>query len=78
MSAYITKWGNSFGVRIPRAMAKQMGITEGTAIMLIYKHDKIIIEKKHYKLEQLLKQIKPSNLHEEISCGEPVGKEKWE
>ena len=30
-----------------------------------------------FKLEELLAQVRPDNLHEEIESGPPVGKEIW-
>jgi antitoxin MazE len=35
------------------------------------------VRQKKYLLKDLLKEIRPANLHGEISTGEPVGREEW-
>jgi len=32
---------------------------------------------KEYDLDEMLKRIKPENLHQEVEFGRPVGKEAW-
>ena len=32
MATKIQKWGNSLGVRIPKALAEQLGLTAGTRV----------------------------------------------
>ena len=74
MHANITKWGNSLGLRIPRALANEAGIQEGTQVEIFLNNHQIII-RKTYSLESLLEQITPDNIHKEKETGPIYGKE---
>lgn len=76
MHANITKWGNSLGLRIPRALAYKAGIHEGTPVEISLKGDQIIISKS-YSLESLLEQVTEENIHKEIESGPNYGEEVW-
>ena len=77
MESHIAKWGNSLGIRIPMALAKEIGLSEGTLIDLQVENESIIIRRKKNSLEMLLSRITPENLHGEIKTGHPVGREVW-
>lgn len=77
MRARISKWGHSLAVRIPRAFAEQLGISEGAAIEIIASGDTIMLKKSKYRLEGLLAEVRPESLHGEIDTGRPVGREEW-
>lgn len=73
-----SQWGNSIGVRIPRALAKKKGIVVDTAVEVNETEDGVIIKpvgKKEYSLKELVKEITPKNRHTEVDFGRPVGKE---
>lgn len=76
MFANVAKWGNSLGVRIPRSIADQLGISEGTPIDLIIEDNHLLIQKV-YRLESLLAKITPENIHSEIDTGSSIGGEVW-
>lgn len=76
MLGNVSKWGNSLGVRIPRALADQIGIAEGEPIELIVEDNHLLIQKV-YRLENLLSQVSAKNIHSEEDTGSPVGKEIW-
>jgi antitoxin MazE len=72
------KWGNSIGVRIPRALAKKAGIGVDSTIEIDKSDDGIIIKpigKKEYSLKELVRRITPKNQHSEVDFGRPMGKE---
>ena len=73
----VQKWGNSLGIRIPKAIAMRAGFEEGSPIDFDVVDGKIIIKRKQQKLDDLLSLITPDNLHEEISTGKAEGKEEW-
>jgi len=78
MQSRITKWGNSLGLRIPLALAKQIGIADGQRIEMSLDKNRIVIQKaKPYTLKQLLSEITPQNLHGEIHTGKRRGHEEW-
>jgi antitoxin MazE len=72
------QWGNSIGVRIPRALAKRAGIGVDSAIEIDEADEGILIKpvgKREYSLKELVKRITPQNRHHEVDFGRPVGKE---
>lgn len=73
----VQKWGNSLGIRIPKALALKVGIEEGTEIDLDIEEGQHVIKPKSTTLDKLLSQITPNNVHTEISTGEPQGRETW-
>ena len=78
MQARISKWGNSLGVRVPLALAKQAGITDGQTVSLTLEDDRLIIRRsKKFTLKQLLSKITSENLHGEVSTGKRRGREEW-
>jgi len=77
MQIQVTKWGNSLGVRLPRALAKQIGIDEGQKVNVRTSGDKIIIEPltPHYRLEDLLTNISPRAMRDAFAWGPDAGRE---
>lgn len=72
------QWGNSIGVRIPKALAKRAGISMGTTVEIDEAGDGIVIKpvrKKEYSLKELVKGITRQNRHGEVDFRRPVGKE---
>lgn len=78
MSAKIQKWGNSMGVRIPKAIMEKANLSINSEIEIECKNQKIIIfsKKKPIQLKNLLSQITKDNLHAEDSFVK-AGKEIW-
>jgi len=82
MDMTIAKWGNSLGVRIPSALAKAIGLSEGAPVRLAARKGSIVIEpaapaKKKATLAALLAKVTPDNLHSSIETGPAVGNEIW-
>ena len=78
MKATIQKWGNSLGVRIPKVMADDLRLQNGSEVELLEDSDKIIIQpQRKPKLDDLLSAINGDNLHDEVNSGDAVGKEVW-
>ena len=75
----VTRWGNSLAVRIPKALAEQTALHEGSEVELSITDGVLTVRPKApaYTLEQLLDQVGPENRHDEIDWGEPQGKEAW-
>ncbi len=79
MRSKITKWGNSYGVRIPRALVEKLKLQE-TEVDLIQegKGVRLVpVKKKEETLEDLVKLITPQNKHKLVFEDKPVGKELW-
>lgn len=79
--AVISKWGNSLAVRIPKSIAEQLQLSEGSSISIDIVEKNIIIKptskRKKYTLEELLEGMTPEHFHPEIDTGLPVGNEQW-
>jgi antitoxin MazE len=73
----VQKWGNSLGIRIPKALALKVGLEEGSEIDLDVEEGHLVIKPKSRTLDELLLQITSDNLHSESSTGEPQGRESW-
>lgn len=80
MNTTIQKWGNSFAVRLPKAITKQLRMGAGTKVRIDADKRRIIIQqvpKKKETLEDLVARITPETRHKKIDWGGPVGKEIW-
>lgn len=80
METNIQAWGNSLGVRLPKAIAQSQSLVAGSRVRLSEYAGSIIIEpvcEPVATLHDLLKDITPLNLHGEESWGESVGNEIW-
>ena len=75
----VTRWGNSLAVRIPKPLAEQVDIAEGSEVELRVADGALTIRPnaRSYSLEVLLELVTPENRHDEIDWGEPQGREIW-
>ncbi|WP_256379408.1 AbrB/MazE/SpoVT family DNA-binding domain-containing protein [Brasilonema sennae] len=76
----MTKWGNSLAVRIPRALAEQVQIQEGSDVSLSISGDSIVItprKRKKYTLDELLEGMTPEKFYSEVDTGIAIGNEIW-
>ena len=80
MVTKIQKWGNSLGLRIPKALAEDVGVAEGVPVDLSVEHGRLVVapvKKPAYNLDSLLDKITPQNRHAETDFGRPLGGEVW-
>ena len=78
MTAKVQKWGNSLALRLPKALANEFRLEQGSTVELHIVDGKMIVEPyrpPQYRLEDLLKKVSKRNLHAEIKTGRSVGKE---
>ncbi len=72
----ISKWGNSLALRIPQAIAEQLGVKENSSVYLTIEDNRLYI-KKQLTLEEMLETVNPDNVHRElIDHSIPRGKEE--
>lgn len=78
MSVKIQKWGNSLGVRIPKAVIEKVNLSENSEVEIESKNGTIVIfpAKVGYSLDALLERITKSNLHSEEEF-KAEGNEVW-
>ncbi len=80
MKTAIRQWGNSLALRIPRAFTLETELVEGTTVDMVIKHGALLItpqRRKKYRLNNLVRGIKPTNVHREQFIAEPAGREIW-
>lgn len=75
--SHIAKWGTSLAVRIPKPIAEQWGVHDGSAIEMVSRGDQVVMRKKTYSLADMLAQITADNLHPESDTGPVQGNEEW-
>lgn len=69
MITKIQKWGNSLGLRIPKALARDAQVQEGARVDLTVKNGCLLVvptRSNTCDLDSLLAQVSPSNLHAEV------------
>lgn len=75
----IKKWGNSYGIRIPKRILEQLNLTPDSDIELREDGQSITLVpiRPVPLLDELLEGITQENLHGEVSTGHAVGVETW-
>ena len=84
MTVTVKKLGGSVAVVIPRAVAREMELTEGTPLSLSASAGGIVLRRRGRRprrpLSRIVSQIKPASYRRrgrELSETGPVGKELW-
>ena len=74
----ISKWGNSLGLRIPRGLAEDAGLAEGSLVELRVEDGRLVAEPVTVEnLEALLSKVTAKNRHDELFVDSPRGREAW-
>ena len=69
--------GKQLRLRIPKTIAQQAGLNEGTPVDFVVRGNTIVINPQRYSLEAMISQITPDNVHKEIDTGDIAGNEVW-
>lgn len=80
MNATVQKWGNSLALRIPKSLAGDVDLRQGSVVELnIVEGEMIVKPKKERKLSlrQMVRRITKKNLRAETEWGRPMGREMW-
>jgi antitoxin MazE len=79
MQTAIAKWGNSLALRLPRNVAADARLYEGTPVELRVEGERlvIVVARPKYRLADLLAQLKPEHAHGETDWGPARGEEEW-
>ncbi|MDM0111412.1 hypothetical protein QTI66_04580 [Variovorax sp. J22R133] len=74
--SHISVWGNGLALRLTKPMAKAAGVAEGTAVRVIAKPGRIVIETEtEPTLEDMLAAFDPKRHGGEAMAFAPVGAE---
>lgn len=78
-STQVARWGNSLGLRLPKAVAREARLGEGDTVEVSVQDGAIIVRPAQttYSLHELVSRITPRNRHEETDWGKPKGTEQW-
>ncbi len=80
MHVRVQKWGNSLAVRIPKPLAEDAEVKEGTVLNLAVSEGMVVatpVQQRKWSLKQLLARVSKKNLHAEVDFGPSVGREIW-
>jgi antitoxin MazE len=82
MRTMVSKWGNSLGLRIPRGIAEDAGLTDGSRVDLRVENGRLIAEPVAEptaveSLDALLAKVTGKNVHREQFIDAPRGREVW-
>jgi antitoxin MazE len=79
VASTVQKWGNSLGIRLPKAIAEQANLQNGTQIEFDTSNGMLTIRprrrRSRYKLAHLLAKIKGPSPHRRLISDPPVGRE---
>jgi antitoxin MazE len=82
MKVKLAKWGNSLGVRVPKAAAEAAGLKAGAEVDVVVEGRDLRIRQsipfKYYRLEDLIAEMDrlgPENVPETVDWGPDVGSE---
>lgn len=81
MTATISAWGNSQGLRFPKNILEELHLGIGDKVKIVIENKKIIIEpiksqKEKYDIMELVKHI-PSNYQAHEEFNQKTGIEEW-
>jgi antitoxin MazE len=82
MLTKVQKWGNSQGLRFPKAILEEAQINVGDQVNISVLKGQIIVEpvtkvRGRYDLSELVARMPKTYQVEEADWGTPVGKEVW-
>jgi antitoxin MazE len=80
MRVRVQKWGNSLALRIPRSFATETSLETGVEVNMTIENGRLVITplpEPEIRLEDLLAEITPENIHAEIDTGPSQGVEAW-
>lgn len=78
MTTRVQRWGNSLALRIPKAVADELRLSENSDVKLSLQEGSLVISpsrRKRYSFDELVAGITPENRHDETDWSAPVGRE---
>ncbi|KAA0254356.1 AbrB/MazE/SpoVT family DNA-binding domain-containing protein [Acidobacteria bacterium ACD] len=80
MHSKVQKWGNSLALRIPKAFALEIGLSEDAAVDVSVRQGHLVVaplKSPTYALADLVSGISRRNVHAEAELGPAQGREVW-
>jgi antitoxin MazE len=78
MQVQLTRWGNSLGLRIPKALTERFGLVEGEKVLLAVENDHIVISLPRLptRIADLVADLTHDELAEAFDWGPDLGRER--
>ena len=51
-TTHVSRWGGSLAIRIPKAIAQQLGVQEGSAVEIIPGDNQVVLRKRLFALSR--------------------------
>jgi antitoxin MazE len=77
MRVTLSKWGNSLALRVPKDVAELAGFQEGQALELTLDGQSIVISKKRYDIDEMVRDMREKQPPEFDFDDPPRGTEFW-
>lgn len=88
MEVKLAKWGNSYGIRLPKTLINDLNLSENDSLSIEAKNNQIIIKKNNYDEMIIMdyaekyygkpfSKLKNVLANEEMDWGDSVGEEVW-
>lgn len=77
MRVTLSKWGNSLALRVPKDVAELAGFQEGQALELTLDGKSIVLSKKRYDIEEMVRDMEGKELYPLEFDDAPRGSEIW-
>jgi antitoxin MazE len=89
MELNVTSWGNSLGLRLPKAVAEMLGVAHGSKLEATFVDGKLVLSPLEDEpglealaagidLEAMVKRVTSKNRHDRCELDDaPVGDEVW-
>jgi antitoxin MazE len=78
MQVLVSKWGNSLGLRLPRALTAEIGVAEGQRVEIRADNGRLIVEpvREGYTWAQMMENVTPEALRDAFDWGDDLGREQ--
>ncbi len=78
MQVRISKWGNSLGLRLPKALTAEIGVSEGQKVEIRAEGARLVVEpvRAPYTWAQMLENTTPEAMRDAWDWGDDVGRER--
>jgi len=78
MRVRLWKWGNSLGLRVPKSLARQIGVAAGQTVSVTAEGDRLVVRAApaRWTLEDMLVGMTPKAMSEAFDWGADQGREE--
>ncbi len=80
MLVQVSMWGNSLGLRLPRALAEQIGVDAGAKVEITAEGDALVVRpaSRRWTLQDMVVNMTPDAMAEAFDWGDDAGRDRVE